>query len=157
MAHSETPRGEPPVPTKSKRRRSPLPPETEALIRGVSDAALASTTTGSYTSPSRAVLDAIGAPPAIQRVAAAVSRTPPAASTGEVAPSSFQQIMSVADIGSRIKIARAEMGMTQQRFADLAGVGRRFLIELEHGKPGLEIGKVLEVCRTAGIRIGFLP
>jgi DNA-binding XRE family transcriptional regulator len=45
------------------------------------------------------------------------------------------------------------MGMTQQRFADVAGVGRRFLVELEKGKPSLEIGRVLSVCQAAGLKL----
>jgi y4mF family transcriptional regulator len=65
-------------------------------------------------------------------------------------------VSSVHDIGLRVREARRAMGMTQQRFADLAGVGRRFLIELEQGKASLEIGKVLTVCQAAGIRIGFI-
>lgn len=64
-------------------------------------------------------------------------------------------IASVADIGDRVRAARRAMGMTQQRFADMAGVGRRFLIELEHGKASLEIGKVLAVCQAAGVELSF--
>lgn len=41
--------------------------------------------------------------------------------------------------------------MTQQAFADLCGVGRRFLSELENGKPTVEFGKVLQVLAAAGI------
>ncbi|WP_241127770.1 helix-turn-helix transcriptional regulator [Novosphingobium terrae] len=65
-------------------------------------------------------------------------------------------ILSVADVGQRIREARRAMGMTQQSFADLAGVGRRFLSELEHGKASLEMGRVLAVCQAAGIKLGFL-
>ena len=64
-------------------------------------------------------------------------------------------ITSTADIGRRIRDARLAMGMTQQRFADLAGVGRRFLGELERGKASLEIGRVLTVCEAAGIKLSF--
>jgi y4mF family transcriptional regulator len=60
-------------------------------------------------------------------------------------------ITTAADIGKLVRNARKEMGMTQQRFADLAGVGRRFLSELEGGKASLEIGRVLAVCKAAGI------
>lgn len=62
-------------------------------------------------------------------------------------------VRTVADIGRRVRQARKEMKMTQQRFADLAGVGRRFLIELEQGKPSLEIGRVLAVCQAAGLKL----
>jgi len=43
------------------------------------------------------------------------------------------------------------MKLSQQDFADLAGVGRRFVSELESGKPTLEIERVLRVCKAAGI------
>lgn len=109
-----------------------------------------------YTSPSRGILDAIGAPRAIPRVMASAAPMLPGASRAHAAAGDDRQIGSVADIGDRVRVARKGMGMTQQRFADLAGVGRRFLIELEHGKPGLEIGRVLVVCKAAGIRLGFL-
>lgn len=65
-------------------------------------------------------------------------------------------IASTADIGRRVRDSRHALGMTQQRFADLAGVGRRFLGELERGKASLEIGRVLAVCEAAGIKLGFV-
>lgn len=36
-------------------------------------------------------------------------------------------------------------------FADVAGVGRRFLSELDAGKPTAETGKVLQVLTALGI------
>lgn len=73
------------------------------------------------------------------------------------APDPATIVHSVADIGKRVREARRKMGMTQQRFADLAGVGRRFLLELEQGKATLEIGRVLAVCRAAGIKLRIEP
>ena len=43
--------------------------------------------------------------------------------------------------------------MTQKEAASIAGVGVRFLSELENGKPTLEIDKVLTVARIFGIDI----
>ena len=60
-------------------------------------------------------------------------------------------IRSASDLGQKISEARKHMNMTQQAFADLAGVGRRFLSELEAGKPTLEFERVLRVCQAAGI------
>jgi y4mF family transcriptional regulator len=69
-------------------------------------------------------------------------------------PSSSQKtIHSVSDIGIAVRNARKTKSLTQQEFADLAGVGRRFLSELESGKPTLEIGKVLKVAVAAGIQL----
>ncbi len=41
--------------------------------------------------------------------------------------------------------------MSQQQFADLAGVGRRFLSELENGKATIELGRTLLVTAAAGV------
>jgi y4mF family transcriptional regulator len=60
-------------------------------------------------------------------------------------------INSVAKIGKLIRDKRKNLGMNQQRFADLAGVGRRFVSELENGKETLEFAKVIDVCEAAGI------
>ena len=61
----------------------------------------------------------------------------------------------VADLGQAIRAVRKKRGLTQQNFADLAGVGRRFLSELEKGKPTLEIGRVMKVASAAGIQLMF--
>ena len=62
-------------------------------------------------------------------------------------------IQSVSDIGNAVRTARKMKGLTQQQFADLAGVGRRFLSELEAGKPTCEIGRVLKVAAAAGLHL----
>jgi y4mF family transcriptional regulator len=60
-------------------------------------------------------------------------------------------VKSVGDLGAFIRKIRKERGITQQQLADLSGVGRRFLRELESGKPTLEIGRVLQVTAALGI------
>ena len=60
-------------------------------------------------------------------------------------------ITTAADLGHRIRAAREAMGFSQQQFADLSGVGRRFVSELENGKPTLEFDKVVKVALAAGI------
>ncbi|MDP1700478.1 MAG: helix-turn-helix transcriptional regulator [Aestuariivirga sp.] len=62
-------------------------------------------------------------------------------------------ISSPSDIGQLIRDARKRKGLSQQQFADLAGVGRRFVSECEKGKPRLELGKVLQITSAAGIDI----
>lgn len=122
-----------------------------------------------YTSPMRSVFDELGgalAPPASPASAPKALPAPrprptrPAPDGNEVSPPAAVPVanapVTIGEIGKRVRAARKAMGMTQQRFADLAGVGRRFLIELEQGKPSLEIGRVLAVCHAAGIKLGFL-
>lgn len=60
-------------------------------------------------------------------------------------------IKSVADLGKIVRATRKRLGLNQQIFADLAGVGRRFISELEAGKPSLEIERVIRCCLAAGI------
>ncbi len=61
------------------------------------------------------------------------------------------KITSVADIGVLVRAARERQKLSQLAFADLAGVGRRFLSELENGKATLEFDKVLKVAAASGI------
>jgi|GEM_PF-1523164 len=131
----------------AERARGQVKRDQAAIDRNISKAA------GSrFQSSSREMLDQLGAP----RVSASalITRPPPRhAGGGAIVPDGV--IESAADIGKRVRAARRTMGMTQQRFADLAGVGRRFLIELERGKSTLEVGRVLSVCKAAGIRLRF--
>ena len=59
----------------------------------------------------------------------------------------YMIITSVKNIGLLIKEKRKKINMTQKEAASIAGVGVRFLSELENGKPTLEIDKVLNVAR----------
>ena len=60
-------------------------------------------------------------------------------------------------IGELVRETRKGLGVTQKRLALTSGTGLRFIIELEHGKPTCELGKVLTVLQTLGIRIGLTP
>lgn len=68
------------------------------------------------------------------------------------APNSAK-IKSARDIGLMVRTARKRMKLNQQAFADTAGVGRRFVSELESGKATLEFDKVMRVCAIAGVEI----
>ena len=65
----------------------------------------------------------------------------------------YMIITSVKNIGLLIKEKRKKINMTQKEAASIAGVGVRFLSELENGKPTLKIDKVLNVARLFGIDI----
>ena len=66
-------------------------------------------------------------------------------------------ILSSADLGRLIRKSRNSANFTQQQFADLAGVGRRFLSECEAGKQSLDLSKVLLVIKAAGIDLYARP
>jgi y4mF family transcriptional regulator len=60
-------------------------------------------------------------------------------------------IRNTNHFGALVRLARQKQGLSQQHLADAAGVGRRFLSEVESGKSTLEFGKVLQVAAAAGI------
>lgn len=73
--------------------------------------------------------------------------------SAQVRSSRQASVNSVAALGSLLRDARKAAGFNQQQLADLAGVGRRFVSELEAGKPTLEIERVFACCHALGIDI----
>lgn len=61
-------------------------------------------------------------------------------------------IKNPADFGEQIRLRRKALGLTQQQLAARCGVGVRFIIELEGGKPTCQLGKSL----TAAVEVGLL-
>ncbi len=60
-------------------------------------------------------------------------------------------------INEFVKKKRKELGMTQKELADKAGVGLRFIRELENAKPTLQINKVNQVLMLFGYEVGPIP
>ncbi len=60
-------------------------------------------------------------------------------------------------IGELVRTTRKAMGVTQKDLALTSGTGLRFIIELEKGKPTCQIGKVLTVLQTLGIKLSLMP
>lgn len=58
---------------------------------------------------------------------------------------------TTAEIGKAIRRARQGMGLRQDELAAAAGVGLRFLVELERGKPTVQLGRTLAVLAAAGL------
>jgi y4mF family transcriptional regulator len=63
------------------------------------------------------------------------------------------QVTSPKDIGQLIRQRRKQAGLTLKDAAGLAGVGVRFLSELERGKPTLQMGLALEVLQLFGLEL----
>ncbi len=57
------------------------------------------------------------------------------------------------DIGRLVREGRKRLGLRQDALAASAGVGVRFLVELERGKPSVQLGKVLAVLAALGIEL----
>ena len=53
-----------------------------------------------------------------------------------------------------VKTRRREEGLTQKKLAELAGVGLRFVRDLEQGKVRLRIDKVDAVLKLFGKKLG---
>ena len=56
-----------------------------------------------------------------------------------------------------VRESRKRLGVTQKDLALTSGTGLRFVIDLEKGKETCQIGKVLTVLNTLGIRIALTP
>ncbi|HEY7805415.1 MAG TPA: type II toxin-antitoxin system Y4mF family antitoxin [Orrella sp.] len=56
-------------------------------------------------------------------------------------------------IGSLIRHERKRQGLTQEQLAAIAGVGIRFVRELEAGKTTCQLGLALQVMRTLGLSL----
>lgn len=65
----------------------------------------------------------------------------------------MQAITDPAQLGNAIRNARKQAGLTQAQVALTAGVGLRFVVDLEAGKPTAQIGKTLQVIATLGGRV----
>ena len=61
------------------------------------------------------------------------------------------------EIGQVVRASRRRLGVTQRDLALTSGTGLRFVIDLEKGKETCQIGKVLTVLNTLGIRIALTP
>ena len=55
--------------------------------------------------------------------------------------------------GSLIRNRRKALNMRQDQLALATGVGRRFLIDLEAGKPSCQLGRSLLVANALGLRL----
>lgn len=65
--------------------------------------------------------------------------------------------MTVEQIGAVVREVRLARGLRQDQLAAAAGVGIRFLIELERGKPTVRLAKVLAVLDALGCRLRVTP
>ena len=62
-------------------------------------------------------------------------------------------------LGQTARRARKQLGLTQPQLAMAAGVGVRFVVELEAGKPTLRLENILRVLHALGgtLMVNGLP
>lgn len=70
-------------------------------------------------------------------------------SSPEPAPS-LTAINTPAALGAAVWAARNKLGLTQPQLALAAGVGVRFIVELEAGKPTVRLETLLKVLQALG-------
>jgi len=62
-------------------------------------------------------------------------------------------LTSPSDLGAIVRATRKQQGLRQDELAGVAGVGIRFIIELEAGKPTMQIGKIMAVLAALGLTL----
>ncbi|HSY15196.1 MAG TPA: helix-turn-helix domain-containing protein [Jatrophihabitantaceae bacterium] len=65
----------------------------------------------------------------------------------------WAQVLTPTDLGAFLANLRAERDLTQQELADLLGVSRRYIYEIEAGKPGLYTDRLFALLRLLGARL----
>lgn len=71
---------------------------------------------------------------------------------GKIAATS-SVVKTVADLGDLVVATRRAQGLTQADVAGLAGLGNRFLVDLEKGKETIQTQKVLDVLALLGLEL----
>lgn len=66
-----------------------------------------------------------------------------------------RRIRTAQDLGAVVRAIRLEAGLDQATAAGLAGVGTRFLGDLERGKPTVRLGLVLQVLERLGLELAI--
>lgn len=69
----------------------------------------------------------------------------------------YGKITTPEELGRIIRLKRKEIGVRQEIAAGMAGVGTKFLSQLENGKETAELGKALQVLRKMGLEVYIFP
>lgn len=62
-------------------------------------------------------------------------------------------VHSAAELGALIRAQRRQLGLKQLDMAGLGNTGNRFIVELENGKPTVQLQKVLDVLDLLGLEV----
>jgi y4mF family transcriptional regulator len=66
-------------------------------------------------------------------------------------------MLTCQQLGLLIRDTRKTLNVTQKDLALTSGTGLRFIIDLEKGKETCQIGKVLTVLQTLGVKLLLTP
>ncbi len=73
-------------------------------------------------------------------------------STDSLRPDQPFRLYGAASIGPAIRHYREEAGLTQEQLAELAGLNRTYLSDLEQGKQSEQTRRILRVLKLLGVR-----
>lgn len=76
---------------------------------------------------------------------------------GTYIPDRERKLMNPNEFGNTIREARRTLGLRQDELAGAAGVGLRFIVDLEAGKPTIQLGKALAVLEALGCDLTIVP
>lgn len=62
-----------------------------------------------------------------------------------------------ADLGAAVRRQRRSLEMTQIELATLAGCGPVFVYDVERGKPGLRLDKLVDLLQVLGLQLALEP
>lgn len=77
-----------------------------------------------------------------------------------IVPTSFPSdpfLDSPMTLGSAIRSARTQAGIRLEDAAMTIGVSLQTLVDIEAGKPGVSIGKILQVANGLGVSLFVIP
>lgn len=70
-----------------------------------------------------------------------------------IATSAETSIRSSAELGTIIREQRKRMALKQLDLAGLGNTGNRFIVDLENGKPTVQLQKVLDLMDLLGLEV----
>ncbi len=62
------------------------------------------------------------------------------------------RLYTAASVGPAIRAFREQAGLTQQQLADMAGLHRSYVSELEQGKETEQLRRILRLLKLLGVR-----
>jgi len=70
---------------------------------------------------------------------------------------STRAIRTAQDIGHMIRQQRQDMNLRQMDVAGLANTGNRLIVDVENGKPTVQLQKVLDLLDILGLEVVIQP
>ncbi len=63
------------------------------------------------------------------------------------------KMQNIQDIGAIIRFHRKKSGLSQCGLADMAGVGKTAVFDLEKGKATVRMDTLMKICRVLNVRL----